>query len=226
MPNIGTTLTPWRLAAGTPQTLHNEYARYYHEAYFGSLPTDDLFLITRAGAYGEQNVNTSIWPGDLDSDFTRHGVDNGQGQINVGGLPAAIAGGLSLSVSGYPFYGSDIGGFRGGPTDEVLARWSQYAALGTIMQLGGGGTSHNPWDATEFTDTATLTSIYVRYSRLHMDLVPYIYSLDGGAALVVAIDEPALEACAAPGCYLWESTNQRLRVRVHATATTTVRVQP
>ena len=124
-----------RLAAGDNQDLHGIFARYYHDAYLGALPPGDGFLITRAGAWGEQDRNTCIWPGDLDSDFSRHGVDNGQGERNVGGLPAAIAGGLSLSVSGYPFFGSDIGGYREGtPTTEVLIRWAQYAALGTIMQ--------------------------------------------------------------------------------------------
>jgi alpha-D-xyloside xylohydrolase len=181
VPELGGTLTPFTLAGGNAQTLHNAYAHYYHDAYLGALPEGDGFLITRSGSYGEQAVNTAIWPGDLDSDFSRHGVDNGDGQINVGGLPAAVAGGLSLSVSGYPFYGSDIGGFRDGPTStETLLRWAEYAALGTIMQLGGGGKSHNPWDTTLF--GAEALPIYQRYARLHMDLVPYIYTLAVAAA--------------------------------------------
>lgn len=165
-----------RTAAGDNQEVHGIFNRSYHDAYLGALPAGDGFLITRAGAWGEQDRNTAIWPGDLDSDFSRHGVDNGDGERNVGGLPAAIAGGLSLSVSGYPFYGSDIGGYREAlPTSEALIRWSQYAALGTIMQLGGGGPSHNPWDATLF-DPAAL-SVYRTFARLHLDLNPLIWSL-------------------------------------------------
>ncbi|RMH42964.1 MAG: glycoside hydrolase family 31 protein [Deltaproteobacteria bacterium] len=176
VPELGGRLTPFRLAAGTAQTLHNAYQYGYHEAYLGALPPGDGWLITRAGSFGEQAVNTTIWPGDLDNDFSRHGVDNGDGQRNVGGLPAAVAAGLSLSVSGYPFFGSDIGGFRNGePTPEALIRWAEYAALGTIMQLGGGGASHNPWDVDRFGPDAL--AIYRRYARLHMDLVPYLYTL-------------------------------------------------
>ena len=164
------------LAGGDAQDLHNIFARGYHDTYLGALPDGDGFLITRAGAWGEQDRNPAIWPGDLDSDFSRHGVDNGRGQRNVGGLPAAIAGGLSLSVSGYPFFGSDIGGYREGtPTTEVLARWAEYAALGTIMQLGGGGRSHNPWDTMLY--PAPALAIYQRYARLHMDLNPYLWTL-------------------------------------------------
>ena len=176
VPELARSLTPFRLHAGTAQTLHNAYAGLYHEAYLGALAPGDGFLITRAGALGEQTVNTCVWPGDLDSDFSRHGVDNGEGELNVGGLPAAVAGGLSLSVSGYPFYGSDIGGFREGPpSTETLIRWAQYAALGTIMQLGGGGDNHNPWDTSLYGPEAL--PIYRTYARLHMDLVPFLYSL-------------------------------------------------
>ncbi len=176
LPEIGERLMPVKTFAGDAQVMHEQYTKYYHEAYFGALPAGDAFLITRAGTYGDQAVNTCIWPGDLDSDFSRHGVTNEDGSINVGGLPAAVAGGLSLAVSGYPFYGSDIGGFREGlPSTETLIRWSQYAALGTIMQLGGGGRSHNPWDTSLFDPPAL--SVYQTYSRLHMRLVPYIYSL-------------------------------------------------
>jgi len=177
LPELGGNLTPFTLAKGNAQSLHRDYATYYHEAYLGALPAADGFIITRAGSYGGQAVNTCIWPGDLDSDMSRHGALNPDGSTNVGGLPAAIAGGLSLSVSGYPFYGSDIGGFReGSPTTETLLRWAQYASLGTIMQLGGGGNSHNPWDADQF-DTDLAIPIYRTYARLHMQLVPYLYSL-------------------------------------------------
>lgn len=176
VPEFGGNLSPFTLHEGDAQSLHARYSAYYHRTYLEALPDGDGFLITRAGGYGDQAVNTCIWPGDLDSDFSRHGVDNGDGQTNVGGLPAAIAGGLSLSVSGYPFYGSDIGGYREGPpTTEAMIRWIQYAALGTIMQLGGGGSHHNVWDTTLF-DPPTL-EVYKRFSRLHMDLVPYLYSL-------------------------------------------------
>jgi len=181
VPELVGAIAPLELAAGTATVMHNRYAQYYHQTYLDALPPGDGFLITRAGFWGEQAYNTCIWPGDLDHDFSLAGVDNGDGQRNVGGLPAAIAGMLSLSTSGYPFFGSDIGGFRNGPPDtEVLLRWAEYAALGTIMQLGGGGDNHNPWDTTLY--DASALDIYRTYARLHMDLVPYLYSLAVQAA--------------------------------------------
>jgi alpha-D-xyloside xylohydrolase len=175
VPDIGGNILPMLLAGGDNSTHHARYSAGYHDAYLGALPPGDGFLITRAGAWGEQSTNTAIWPGDLDSDFTDYGVDNGEGKVNVGGLPSAIARGLSLSVSGYPFYGSDIGGFRGFPTTEALLRWAQYASLGTIMQLGGGGKSHNPWDTTLF--DAGADAVYKTYADLHMQLNPMLWTL-------------------------------------------------
>jgi len=174
VPELGGNLSPARLAGGDPQELHAAYARGYHDAYLGALPPGDGFLITRAGTWGEQDVNTAIWPGDLDSDFSRPGPGGDGGLTNVGGLPAAIQCGLSLAASGYPFFGSDIGGFRGGtPTAEVLLRWAEYAALGPIMQLGGGG-DHDPWSTAY---PAGTDATYQRYARLHMDLVPLFWDL-------------------------------------------------
>lgn len=172
--DIGGSVVPFLLAGGDNSTHHNRYAAGYHDAYLGALPPGDGWLITRAGAWGEQATNPTIWPGDLDADFRRHG-DLVDGKRAVGGLPSAIARGLSLSVSGYPFYGSDIGGFRGFPTTEALLRWAEYASLGTIMQLGGGGESHDPWDTTLFDASAEAT--YRTYARLHMQLNPLLWTL-------------------------------------------------
>ena len=174
VPDLAGTLVPFLLAGGDNSSHHNRYAAGYHDAYLGALPPGDGFVITRAGAWGEQATNTAIWPGDLDSDFSEHGVIRA-GKRNIGGLPTAISRGLSLAVSGYPFYGSDIGGFKGFPTTEALIRWAEYASLGTIMQLGGGGKSHNPWDTTLFDPGAE--AIYRTYAELHMLLNPLLWTL-------------------------------------------------
>lgn len=185
VPVLGDAKPVMKLHAGTNETLHNHYAYYYHRAYLDAMPPGDGFLLTRAGAYGTQTVSMCIWPGDLDNDFTRYGPGGEDGKTNVGGLPAGIAVGLSLSAAGFPFYGPDIGGFRNGvPTTESLLRWAQFAALGTVMQLGGGGgvgTSHNPWDTARYGPEAL--PIYRTYARLHTDLFPYIYTYarDAGA---------------------------------------------
>jgi len=160
---------------------HTRYARLYHEAFIDLVESEwpgDWFIITRTGGIYDQGNGVTIWPGDLDNDFTRHGEAGDDGALNVGGLPAAISGALSLALSGYPLYGSDIGGYRGGaPTTEALLRWAQFEALTPVMQLGGGGTgdtTHNPCDDRYDPEAV---AIYRRYARLHMDLLPTFEAL-------------------------------------------------
>ncbi|MDE0882093.1 MAG: hypothetical protein OSB21_05815, partial [Myxococcota bacterium] len=161
---------------------HTRYARLFHQAMIRVLQEehpDDWYVITRTGGIYDQRNGTTLWPGDLDNGWGLGGVLNEDGEAHVGGLQAAISGGLSSALSGYPLYGSDIGGYRGGtPTTEVLLRWAQFGALSTVMQLGGGGTgdaTHHPWD--ERYDTEIAIPIYRRYARLHMRLLPTLEAM-------------------------------------------------
>jgi len=163
-------------------TMHHWYHYFYHKTYRDMLG-DEPFLLSRAGCYGDQSVTTVCWPGDLDADFHYHGEDG-----FVGGLPAAIIGMQTLSASGYPFFGSDTGGFRHfRPTKEVLLRWVQHTALSTTLQFGGAGVNTNPWDFTHYEgdsdgvhyvsqfDEQTL-EVWRTFARLHIRLFPYLYT--------------------------------------------------
>ena len=152
--------------------MHRMHSVLFHRA-TGAAFADraDAFLLGRASAIGGQRDVDAIWPGDLDTDFsagdlrTRH----------VGGLRGALAGALSLALSNFPSYGSDIGGYRGGaPNEELLLRWAAMQAPLTIMQLGGGGDHHNPW-LPPYTSAAV--DGYRKLARLHIDLYPYLYTL-------------------------------------------------
>ena len=184
----GTRVTPMTFANGeTDLTMHRHLYYFYHLPYAESV--DNAFLIARSGTYGDQTLTTTIWPGDLCANFAFHGEDldgEGEDQPHVGGLPAAITAGLSLSVSGYPWYASDTGGYRHErPTKEVLIRWHEYSALHPIMQIGGGS-NHRPWDfelgddGIQY-DEETLDACRL-YARLHLRLFPYYYALSERAA--------------------------------------------
>lgn len=162
-------------------TMHKGYALYYHQPYADVLPPDGGFILSRAGTYGDQTLTTTIWPGDLCNDFY-YFHETANDETHVGGLPATIVAGTSLGPSGYPFFAGDTGGYRHGrPSKEVLIRWQQYAALLPVLQLGGGGVNHNPWDFedhganTPRYDAETL-DICRDYARLHLQLFPYHYS--------------------------------------------------
>jgi alpha-D-xyloside xylohydrolase len=173
--------TPWRFADGSDErTMHAEFPRLYHATYAELLPESGGFLLCRAGSYGDQVNGPIIWPGDLDANFAKHGerVETPDDSYNaVGGLPASIVAGLSLGPSGFPFYGSDTGGYRHSPTDnETFSRWFEQTALSTVMQIG---TSANDvaWElgGENGFDQAMLER-YREYTRLHLRLFPYLWS--------------------------------------------------
>lgn len=167
------------------RTMHHRYAAYYHHAYADPYPveadgTHAGFILGRAGVLGGHTVTDCIWPGDLDNDFSVFSRDAG----TVGGLSSAIRAGTGLAASGYPFFASDTGGYRGGrPSMEAMTRWTEYSATLPIMQYGGAGENHNPWDFALYQDdepsqfTEQSLADFTRYATLHIRLFPYFWEL-------------------------------------------------
>jgi len=171
----------WKFADGSDErTMHARYTVFYHRAYAELLEDEGNFLLCRRGTYGDQTNVSVIWPGDLDASFARHGekvTEKGETYSAVGGLPAALIAGLSLGPSGFPFYGSDTGGYRHSPPDkELFTRWFQITALSPVMQIG---TSSNDvaWEPTpENGFDQEMLGWYRTYTRLHLRLFPYIWT--------------------------------------------------
>lgn len=172
------------------ETMHHWYHYFYHKTYRDVIE-GDAFLLNRAGCYGDQTVTSVCWPGDLDVGFYYHGEDG-----HVGGLPAAIIGNQTLSASGYPFFGSDTGGYRHvRPTKEILLRWVEHTALSPVLQFGGAPVNCNPWDFTAYPFDEDVPEGYVsqfdpetveiwrKFARLHIRLFPYVYTYAVAASL-------------------------------------------
>jgi len=158
------------------RTMHHRFVESYHGAYAAPYSDGDRFLLGRAGAWGSAAITDCIWPGDLDSDLHTHGEDG-----HVGGLPAAIRAGVSLSMSGFPCFASDTGGYRHDrPDQETMIRWTEYSALMPVMQVGGG-TEHNYW-LQEGDWTAAVALAGQTYSQLHTRLFPYFQAILATAA--------------------------------------------
>lgn len=157
-------------ADGTTDRNARAYPLGYDRAYHAALDKQtDGVLVVRASGLGGAAFTDVIWPGDLDAEFEHYGDPLAKGTKAVGGMPDSAVAAQTLAVSGFPSFGADIGGFRNFPTKESLLRWAEQSALGIIMQLGGGGDSHDPWTFDEETST-----IYAGLARLHMQLEPYL----------------------------------------------------
>ncbi len=173
---------PWRFYDGTDErTMHKRYPELYHAAYEAALPDDGGFLLCRAAVAGDQVRARVLWPGDLAADLSFHREprvgDDGTTYASVGGLPAAVSAALSTSVSGFPMFGSDTGGYkRSPPDDETWRRWFAHTALSSMMQVGNGA-SVMPWELSRAGWSEASLTEYRAFSRLHLRLFPYGWSV-------------------------------------------------
>lgn len=173
----------WEFFDGSDErTMHAAYQRLYHQTYAQALDMPQgHFLLCRAGTWGDQVHGVIIWPGDLDANMALHGEQvtkaDGSTYVAVGGLPAALIAGTGLGPSGFPFYGSDTGGYRHSPPNkETFTRWFQHTALSTVMQIGTS-TNDVAWEfRPENGFDAQMLDWYREYTRLHLRLWPYLWS--------------------------------------------------
>jgi alpha-D-xyloside xylohydrolase len=139
--------------------LTNTYPLLYAHAVMDALPKGAA-AIFRAGTVGSAAVVPGLWAGDQPEEFV--------------GLQRAIVSGETAGVSGFPTWGSDIGGYAGPPyvTADLFVRWAQLGAVSPVMEVGGQGQNATPW--TLGSDAmAGLRAAAV----LHYELFPYLYGL-------------------------------------------------
>ncbi len=172
----------WAFSDGqTDRTMTDGYPRLYHSVYRVVLANNDGLLLVRAGRWGEQKTGVVVWPGDIDATLTKFGerftTRSGEEVVGVGGLPSAIRAGISLSMSGFPYFAADTGGYRHSPPDkETFMRWVQQSALMPVMQTGDSS-SQPPWLYTpENGRDAEALDTYRAFARLHLRLFPFFWS--------------------------------------------------
>ena len=120
------------------------------------------FLLSRSGWTGISGLGTATWSGDVPATWD--------------GLEQQIPLGLNASLSGLPFWGSDVGGFvsEGGelmpPDPELYLRWQQFGALTPVHRAHGSG-AREPWIYGPEWLRHNLAAI-----RRRAFLQPYVYS--------------------------------------------------
>ena len=140
------------------EALPNGYPVRYARDVVAALPRGSAILF-RAAFSGSQAVLPGIWAGDQTGDWA--------------GLQAAIRSGLSAGASGFPTWGSDVGGYdSAGLTAEVFARWAQLGAVSPVLEVGGGGPNATPWTLGPEAMAALRAA-----AVLHYELVPYFQGL-------------------------------------------------
>jgi alpha-D-xyloside xylohydrolase len=147
-----------RFANGmTGAEMHNLYPHYYNRMVFEV--TQEIkgegVVWSRSGWAGNQRYPT-CWSGDPACEWDS--------------MAFTLRGGLSLGLSGVPFWSHDVGGYRGHPTEKLYIRWAQFGMFCSHTRCHGES-QREPWF---FGDRAL--DIFRRYARLRYQLFPYIYS--------------------------------------------------
>lgn len=116
------------------------------------------FVVTRANFAGGQRY-AATWTGDNSSTWNHYRIS----------IPTL----LSLGVSGMPFVGDDIGGFRGSPEMDTLTRWIELGAFNPVFRdhTEKGSADQEPWVGGPEQE-----AIRKRYIELRYRLIPYIYT--------------------------------------------------
>ena len=116
------------------------------------------FVITRSAYSGAQRY-TSTWMGDNVATWEHLAIANNQAQ--------------RMSMSGFSFAGSDIGGFAEQPQGELFARWIQLGIFHAFCRVHSSG-DHGHQEPWVFGDE--ITGIVRKFIELRYQLLPYLYT--------------------------------------------------
>lgn len=170
--------TPWgvQTTAGLFDDLALSYSfevtRAVYEGHRKDFPNERMFNLTRSAFAGQQRFAAASWSGDVRASWEQ--------------LAEQITAGLNYSMSGLPYWTTDIGGFfrdkrslnptyRDQYTDknyiELLTRWFQFGTFCPLFRIHGYVSNTEIWRyGAEFEKTAR------EFINLRYRLMPYIYS--------------------------------------------------
>jgi alpha-D-xyloside xylohydrolase len=164
----------FRTAAGPGAKVFNAYPLMHSTGiYQGQRAQTDqqrVVILTRSAYAGQQRNSAITWSGDIGSGWQD--------------LRNQIPAGLNFSVSGIPYWNTDIGGFSGvnDPSDphyaEIFTRWFEFGSFCPMFRVHGSAPAGGTGPGKEYWrfDTAT-QAIWRTYVDLRYRLMPYTYSV-------------------------------------------------
>lgn len=164
------------------ELFHNQYpviwAKINREAIQETKKEGEIVFFARAGFTKSPAYSTLFWLGDQMVSFQTHD-----------GLPSAILGSITASLSGIPFIHSDIGGYTTitNPimtyhrSKELLLRWIEFEAFTPVYRTHEGNQPLNNWQVYQYSDAnATIKSdeetvkFYNFFAKIHFKLKDYL----------------------------------------------------
>ncbi|MDO9376600.1 MAG: glycoside hydrolase family 31 protein [Ferruginibacter sp.] len=138
-------------------------------------PAKRVFILTRSAYAGLQRYAAATWSGDIGSRW-----EDFKNQIPAG---------LNYSLSGLPYWTTDIGGFsvekryedaKGEVLEEwreQMTRWYQFGAFCPLFRVHGQYPFREIYNTAPEDHEAYKSMLY--YNKLRYRLMPYIYSVAG-----------------------------------------------
>jgi len=122
-------------------------------------------ILTRSAFLGQQKYGIINWSGDIGGTWDTY--------------KRQIVAGLNYTITGLPYWTTDIGGFfRPGKSQytdekyqELLTRWYQWGAFNPIFRIHGYQSETEPWKFGQQVEDNMKKMLDLRYR-----LLPYIYS--------------------------------------------------
>ncbi|WP_111641372.1 glycoside hydrolase family 31 protein [Marinimicrobium alkaliphilum] len=152
-------------AIGTADEIHNayghEWARLVYEGWRADYPETRPFIMMRAGSTGSQRYGMIPWTGDVERSWA--------------GLEPQVELALQMSLFGFGYIHSDLGGFAGGEQfdPELYIRWLQYGVFQPVYRPHA---QEEIAPEPVFHDGLT-QDIAREYINLRYRLLPYNYTL-------------------------------------------------
>ena len=167
---------------------HNAYAREWAKYNHDLLgPHHGLYFMRSAWLHSQPFAQV-MWLGDQQTDWS------------VGdGFPSVVPIGLGLGLTGFPYIGSDIGGYMSQgtvpTTEELFYRWTTLGALSPVMRTHHGRSARMNF---QWQHDAQSIAHFRRWTRFHMQLAAYLegmqksFERDGLPLFrMIALDFPA-----------------------------------
>jgi alpha-D-xyloside xylohydrolase len=122
-------------------------------------------ILTRSAFLGQQRYGTINWSGDVGGNWDAY--------------KKQIVAGLNYTITGMPYWTTDIGGFfRRGKSQytdenyqELLIRWYQWGVFNPVFRIHGYQSETEPWHYSQRVQDDMQKMLNLRYR-----LMPYIYS--------------------------------------------------
>lgn len=161
-------------ALGKGVLFYNSYSfpmteMFYHN-WRSEIPGKRAVILHRANFPGQQAHSTMQWNNDIACNFTT--------------LKNSVPSGLSSTMTGIPYWTTDIGGYWGANTDfttatnqELMVRWLQYGAFLPIFRIHGNMKGGQGKELYSTTFTAATRANLLISDKLRYRLMPYTYSL-------------------------------------------------